>query len=220
VALGILEQRAEGQQQAYVQDLHEEVQHMSKLVNELLSFSKASLGAPAKLRPVEVRGVAEEAVRREAPAGAPLQLEVPAGLWALAEPELLLRALANLLRNALRYGGAAGPIAVAARGEGRSVLVSVADCGPGVPPAELERIFDPFYRLDPSRDAATGGVGLGLAIVKTCVESCRGTVSCRNRQPTGLEVIVRLPAAEEPPPTAPPGGGGSDAAANAHRMTF
>jgi two-component system sensor histidine kinase CpxA len=187
---------------------------MSKLVNELLSFSKASLGAPAKLRPVELRSVADEAVRREAPAGAPLQLEVAAGLWALAEPELLLRALANLLRNALRYGGPAGPIALAARAEGRFVLLSVADSGPGVPPAELERIFDPFYRLDPSRDAATGGVGLGLAIVKTCVESCRGTVTCRNRQPSGLEVIVRLPAAEPPPPAPPPGAESSDRAPN------
>jgi len=72
--------------------------------------------------------------------------------------------------------------------------VTVADSGPGVPEAELGQIFDPFYRLDTSRNSATGGVGLGLAIVKTCVESCRGTVVCQNRQPSGFEVTLRLPA--------------------------
>lgn len=75
------------------------------------------------------------------------------------------------------------------------VNLSVSDGGPGVAEAELERIFDPFYRVDSSRDRATGGVGLGLAIVKTCVESCRGTVTARNRVPTGLEVTIRLAAA-------------------------
>ncbi len=206
VALGILEQRADAKSQAYVQDLHEEVQHMSKLVNELLSFSKASLGAPAKLRPVRVLELAEEAVRREVRDGVQIDLEVPAQLFAVAEPELLLRALANLLRNAIRYGAQAGPINLSAGRDDRGVWLSVADCGPGVPERELERIFDPFYRLDPSRDAATGGVGLGLAIVKTCAESCGGSVSCRNRQPNGLEAIVRLSPAAEPPAPEPPAG--------------
>jgi two-component system sensor histidine kinase CpxA len=59
----------------------------------------------------------------------------------------------------------------------------------------LQRIFDPFYRLEESRSAATGGVGLGLAIVKTCVETCRGTVSARNRAPTGLCVEIQLASA-------------------------
>ena len=80
------------------------------------------------------------------------------------------------------------------------MLITVADCGSGVPEAELAQIFDPFYRLDSSRDASTGGVGLGLAIVKTCIESCRGTVSCRNRQPSGLEVALRLQSASLPAP--------------------
>jgi len=60
----------------------------------------------------------------------------------------------------------------------------------------LDKIFDPFYRVDPARDRATGGVGLGLAIVKTCVEAGGGTVTCRNRQPTGLAVTLRLPVTE------------------------
>jgi two-component system sensor histidine kinase CpxA len=193
MALGILEQRADDKNKAYVEDLREEVQHMSSLVNELLSFSKASLGAATtKLTAVRLRDVAAEAIRRESTADVQVQLEIPDDSLALAEPELLVRALANLLRNAIRYAGSAGPITLSARRENNEIWLTVADCGPGVPEAELARIFDPFYRLDVSRDATTGGVGLGLAIVKTCVESCRGTVSCCNRQPSGLEMTIKL----------------------------
>ena len=200
MALGILEQRADDKSRPYVEDLREEVQHMSSLVNELLSFSKASLGAPVRqLKPVLLRAVAEDARKRECADDGRVQLNIPADLSAVAEPDLLARALSNLLRNSLRYGGQAGPITVCARQVDQEVLLTVTDCGPGVPEPELSRIFDPFYRLDVSRDAATGGVGLGLAIVKTCVESCGGRVSCCNRQPSGLEVTLHLRAAAETP---------------------
>jgi two-component system sensor histidine kinase CpxA len=195
VALGILEQRADEKQQGYVNDVREEVQRMSSLVNELLSFSKASLGGSTiKLQPVTVREVVDKAVSREAAEGAQIRVDVADDLCVLAEPELLVRSLSNLLRNAIGYAGQAGPITVSARREDNYVVITVADCGPGVPDAELAKVFDPFYRLDSSRDASTGGVGLGLAIVKTCIESCRGTVACRNRQPSGLGVDLKLPA--------------------------
>ena len=198
VALGILEQRADEKQQGYVNDVREEVQHMSSLVNELLSFSRASLGSSTiKLQPLIVRQVVDKAVSRENTEGVQIRLQVADDLCVLAEPELLVRSLSNLLRNAIRYAGHAGPITVSARREDNYVVVTVADCGPGVPEGELAQIFDPFYRLDGSRDANTGGVGLGLAIVKTCIESCRGSVACRNRQPSGLEVDLRLQAASQ-----------------------
>ena len=198
VALGILEQRADAKQQGYVNDVREEVQRMSSLVNELLSFSKASLGGSTiKLQPVIVREVVDKAVSREDSEGVQIRLEVEDDLCVLAEPELLVRSLSNLLRNATRYAGQAGPITVSARREENHVVITVADCGPGVPENELAQIFDPFYRLDSSRDASTGGVGLGLAIVKTCIESCRGTAACRNRQPSGLEVDLKLLATDK-----------------------
>jgi two-component system, OmpR family, sensor histidine kinase CpxA len=196
VALGILEQRAGKRELSYVADMREEIEHMSSLVNELLSFSKAALGASTlKLQPVSVRAVAEKAVSREAADSAGVRIDVAEDLWVLADPELLARSISNLLRNAIRYAGHAGPIIIAAHADGGDVLISIADCGPGVPEAELARIFEPFYRVDISREAATGGVGLGLSIVKTCIESCRGTITCRNRQPAGLEVTIRLPVA-------------------------
>lgn len=199
VALGILEQRADDQHRNYVNSANEKAGQMADLVNELLSFSKASLGASTlKLEPVRVRDVAERAIERESVEGADIRLEITEDLAVLAEPELLVRALANLVRNAIRHAGTNGPIAVTARREDEAVRISVTDSGPGVPETELAKIFDPFYRLDASRDRATGGVGLGLTIVKTCVESCGGTVAACNQDGRGLEVSLTLPAVSPP----------------------
>lgn len=197
VALGILEQRADESQKARLEDLREEVEQMSALVNELLSFSRASLGKRnLKLQKIAVRAVIEKAVARECDAdtGAAVSLQVPEDLQAVAEPELLLRAIANVLRNAVRYAASAGPIQISAAREGNNVVIEIADSGPGIPESALPQIFDPFFRIDSSRTRDTGGVGLGLSIVKTSIESCHGTVGCENRQPTGLRVFLRLPA--------------------------
>ena len=194
MALGILEQRADSTQQPYLDDLREELAHMSGLVNELMSFSKAGLrAAEVKLQPVRLRELAQRVVDREIPPGREVTLEINDALLALAEPELLARALGNLLRNALRHGGDSGLISISATAGGERVRLAVRDCGPGVPEEALSRIFEPFYRVDDSRARETGGIGLGLAIVKTCVEACRGTVRARNLQPRGLEVVLDLP---------------------------
>ena len=192
MAVGILEQRADPASQPYVQDLREEVQEMSELVAELLSFSKASLAAePIKLQPVKVAEVVERAAQRESDGTARFTVQVAPELQAMGEPQLLQRAVANLMRNAVRYAGG-GSVMVSAEAEAESIVVAVADSGPGVPEESLQRLFDPFFRLDNARTRETGGVGLGLTIVKTCVEACGGTVLCRNRQPSGLEVLIRL----------------------------
>ena len=75
---------------------------------------------------------------------------------------------------------------------------SLCDHGPGVPEKDLEAILEPFHRLESARERATGGVGLGLAIVKSCMETCQGSITCRNRKPTGLEVQMRIPIARTP----------------------
>lgn len=194
IALGILEERSTDEATlAYVRDVREEVTHMRKLANELLSFSKASLGENhVKLEVVDVGEMVDAAIRLERSGGGEIELDVPEGLFVRGNFELLHRALANLVRNALRYAGEAGPISVTAALQGEDVVVTVADRGPGVAAAELEKLFDPFYRVDPSRTSETGGVGLGLAIVKSCVEACGGSVVARNREPHGLEVRMRL----------------------------
>jgi two-component system sensor histidine kinase CpxA len=197
IALGILEERADGKHLPYVNDVREELQHISHLVNELLSFSKAGLRQqPAALQSVALGEIAWRVAEREGRSGAVIEVSVDENLRAQAEPELLTRALANLVRNSIRYAGQSGPVRLCGGGEDGKVFLTVSDEGPGVPEDALQKIFDPFYRVEESRSRDTGGVGLGLAIVKTCVEACGGTVSARNREPRGLEVRIVLQAAK------------------------
>lgn len=196
MATGILEQRATEREVAYVNDVREEVQEMSALVNELLSFSKAGLmRGDIQLKRLELAPLVKKIVAREAGASASIDVRVDPGLMVQAEPELLGRAIANLIRNALRYAGHAGPISVTAVRDGAAVVLSVADSGPGVPRETFEQIFDPFFRIESSRSRETGGAGLGLAIVKTCIEACGGSVRASNRSPSGLQVDLTLQSA-------------------------
>lgn len=194
MVLGIMEQRAGAEQIEHAKSASAKAEQIAALVNELLAFSRASFGAQAVHRtPVGARQAVEEAVRKEGIEG--VSIDIHENLAVLADEKLLVRALGNLLRNAVRHGGS-GPITVTATQEAGRVAIRVADSGPGVPEIELPKLFDAFYRVDSSRTRETGGVGLGLTIVKTCVESCEGTVVARNRPPHGLEVIVEVPASE------------------------
>ena len=196
VALGILERSAAPEQQGTVADLRDDAEHMSALVNELLSFSKAGM-VPAKVRlePVNLASSVARVLGREAAEGVQFAASVPGNIQVLAEPDLLSRALSNIVRNAVRYAGKSGPIEVTAAAENGMVALRILDSGPGLPEQDLDAVFDPFYRPSEARERETGGVGLGLAIVRTCVTACQGAVQCRNRKPTGLEVEIRLKAA-------------------------
>jgi two-component system sensor histidine kinase CpxA len=192
-ALGILEQKANDPLQPHVAVLHEEVQEMSGLINELLQFSKAGLQPNATpLAAVDVASVVRKAAAREASSAASFEIAVPDGLTAMAVEPSLLRAVCNILRNAVRYAGACGPISVSAQRIQDEVSISVADSGPGLPEDQLEAVFAPFYRPEESRTRETGGAGLGLAIVQTCVEACGGTVTACNRIGGGLEITIHL----------------------------
>ena len=191
-ALSILEDRVEPQHRAYVADVQEEVQLMTQLVSELLAYSKAGMKTAAiHLEPVRLASLVQQIITREAANNDAVKNEIDDTLEVMANPELLARALANVIRNAIRYAGA---IQISASQHGKQVRLCLADNGPGVPDEALDKLFDPFYRLEADRARNTGGAGLGLAIVKACVEACQGTVSARNRKPSGLEVVITLNA--------------------------
>ena len=105
-------------------------------------------------------------------------------------PTALRRAFTNLIDNAVAYGGEATVTLVDG---GDSVRVSVADRGPGVPEAERERVFSPFFRLEGSRSRDTGGTGLGLAIARSVVRGHGGDVRLAERPGGGLVVEATLP---------------------------
>ncbi len=194
-ALSILENRVDYQHRAYVSDVQEEVQVMTRLVNELLAYSKAGMKtAEIKLEPVRLRSLVEEVIARETANPDAVKTEIDDTTEVIAHPELLARALANVIRNAVRYADSTQAIQIAASPHGPHVKICVTDHGPGVPEAALDKLFDPFYRLEADRARNTGGAGLGLAIVKACVEACQGTVSARNRKPAGLEIVITLNA--------------------------
>jgi two-component system sensor histidine kinase CpxA len=198
VALGILERSATSEQQVSLDDLREDLQEMSTLVNDVLSFSKASMRAvEPRLVEVGVADTVRRVIDREVVDGIHVKTAVEDQLYALADPDLLFRALSNIVRNAVRYAGNAGPIHIDAERSNGSVVIRVSDSGPGLEEKDIESVFEPFYRPEPARARETGGVGLGLAIVKTCIESCRGTVTCHNRRPTGLEVEIHLTSASQ-----------------------
>ncbi len=191
VALGILERTATPEQAQVVADLQEDAGQMSELVNEVLSFSKAGLRAP-EVEAVPLAEVAARAIAQEASGEARVECLVDERVRVLADRELLFRAISNVIRNAVRYAGSAGPIEMAAVREGTETVIQVRDFGPGLAEKDLEAVFEPFYRPEAARTREGGGVGLGLAIVRSCVEACEGTVRCRNRAPAGLEVEIRL----------------------------
>jgi two-component system sensor histidine kinase CpxA len=132
-----------------------------------------------------------QAIAREAPE-TPVEVNIREDLMVAAETGLLARAIANIIRNAVRYAGKSGPIEVTATAHGGRVLYSISDRGPGVPEDSLPRLFDPFYRPGEARTRESGGTGLGLAIVKTCVEACGGRVTARNLSPAGFVVEMIL----------------------------
>jgi two-component system sensor histidine kinase CpxA len=199
VSLGILEESVgDERQHRYLQKVSGEVQKMSALVNELLSFSKASLKREVSLTPVKLAPLVQEMLQREDADTTMFRVEVPDDIEVKADREMLGRAISNLVRNALRYAAHAGPVGIAAAKQNGRVLLVIRDHGPGVPPDQLPRLFDPFYRPDAARTRERGGVGLGLAIVKSCVEACQGSVALRNCEGGGLEVSLLLHTVEKP----------------------
>ena len=194
MGLSLLEREASGAQIRRAADLREDLDMMMKLTDDLLAYARTDFtGRPPTVKAVAVRDVVARAVKLEAP-DADVTIDVFPGVHVLADPDLLLRALSNLIRNARQYARASGPIRVQATVDGDNTSITVADSGPGVPDAELENIFAPFYRPEAARERRTGGTGLGLAIVRNVAEACGGRVSCRNLKPRGFEVALRLPS--------------------------
>ena len=200
MSVGVLEQRLPEEQRESLDDIREEADHMSAMVNELLSFSRQSLRDSAmELRPVDAATIIAQALHRETGATEEIRVDQVEPTFVLADANLLQRAVANVVRNALLYAGEAGPIRVVVESSDESnVTIRIADSGEGVPEDAVDRLFDPFFRPETARTRETGGNGLGLAIVKMCVESCSGTVSAQNLEPRGFEVALVLRRASTP----------------------
>jgi two-component system, OmpR family, sensor histidine kinase SenX3 len=180
---------------------------LGRLVAELIELSRLQgaepLPSPAV---VSVDAVVAEAVDRTRLAADAAGITVVAGgrrrLTVCGSEAQLVTALVNLIDNAVAYSAAGTRVAIGVRGRGGTVEISVSDQGIGIAEADLERVFERFYRSDPARSRATGGTGLGLAIVKHIATNHGGGVSVWSVEGSGSTFTLRLPAAavrpEEP----------------------
>jgi signal transduction histidine kinase len=160
---------------AFRAEIERNIAELDQLVDEILLASRLDAGAAdvGTIEPVDLVGLAvEECVRVDAELQAADAVEVP------GVSKLLRRAVRNLLENARRYSQ--GEITLHIDREGADAVLRVCDHGPGVPPEQRERIFEPFYRL-PGASERAGGVGLGLALVRSIAQRHGGSVHCEAR---------------------------------------
>ncbi|VUX45861.1 conserved hypothetical protein [Candidatus Defluviicoccus seviourii] len=170
-----------------------DLDEMQAMLEEALAFARHEDAAEKPLR-FDLAVLLQTACEEWEDMGAAATYEGPPHLVFLGRPGSLKRAFTNLISNAVRYGGnATVGLAVATK----AIVASVSDTGPGIPDAELERVFQPFYRLETSRSRETGGVGLGLAVVRSVVALHGGSVRLENRPEGGLRAIVTLPVPVE-----------------------
>ncbi len=180
--------------------IERDIERMDTLIQEIIQLTRLT-GVPQSFRFEELDlsqlldNVAEDVVLEAKSLGQQVSLVRPAGMLVLGHPEMLRRAVENVLRNAVRYSPNDAQISISAVPGPDGIAITVRDEGPGVPEAEIKRIFEPFYRVSAARDRASGGTGLGLAITARVMMLHNGKVTATNNsQGDGLIVTLFLPA--------------------------
>ncbi len=179
--------------------IQKESGRLNSLVGQLLQVTRAE-GDPASLRrdPVRldqlVQLLVEDSAMEAAAHGCSLQYHSGEAMTIAGDPELLRRAVENVLRNAIRYEPHDSSVEVRLWHGDLGAVVEIRDHGPGVPVEALPRIFDPFYRVESDRNRLSGGIGLGLSIARRAVELHQGAIRATNANP-GLKVELEFPVA-------------------------
>ncbi len=177
---------------SWIGELADGHRRLGRLVNDLLVLASLEGDAPKRRDPVDLAGVVADATRRPVPPGVRLRAGRVDRAIVPGDATQLTRVVTNLVDNALRY--ARGTVDVTLKAQGPQAVISVADDGPGIAPADRERIWDRFVRLDDDRSRTSGGTGLGLALVRELVTAHGGTVSVTgSADPPGAVFIVCLP---------------------------
>ena len=180
-----------------------EASRLNELIGRLLTLARLEDGeqrvppTPVQLDEI-VLNVTEDAEFEAQARHCHVRNDIPAGSWEVrGQASLLHSAIENVVRNAIRYAREGSTVEIdlqrSESSTGAEAVVSVADCGSGVPSDALEKLFQPFYRLDDDRGRQTGGVGLGLAITERAVRFHGGRVAAFNRAEGGLLVEIHLP---------------------------
>ena len=164
--------------------LWEEAERLVRLSRSLDALAEGDTGGQPELVEVDLADAVRTALELAQPgfdrAGLRLAVELPERLPARAHPDHLAQVLGNLVSNAIRYTPSGGVVTVRAERRPADLLVSIANTGEPIPPDDLGRVFERFYRVEKSRDRARGGAGIGLAIVKQLVEAGGGQVGAES----------------------------------------
>lgn len=197
-----------------IQRIDVESGHLVQLVNELLDLSRIEQGsAPLHLSDVELAAVARASTDRlrlfASRQGVTFRLDFAPGLPRVrGDEERLAQLLVNLLHNAVKFSPAGGEVAVAGERQGDEVVLSVRDHGIGIPRADLDRVFERFYKVDRARFRGAGGTGLGLSIARHIAEGHGGRIWVQSEEGAGSCFSVALPPASgarpEPAPAREP----------------
>jgi signal transduction histidine kinase len=165
------------------------IAEMDSMVSATLQFARDAEKTELR-RPTDITALVESVVGDMADAGLPVKMEPAQSVVLECRPDALKRAIRNLIDNAVRYGKSAR---VAIADGPKSIEITVDDDGPGIPEEELARVFQPFYRVDASRNAETGGIGLGLAIALSIIQAHGARLELSNRTEGGLRASIFFP---------------------------
>ena len=183
-----------------IDTIHGQAVHLSRLVEDLRLLAQVEAGAlHLQMHPTQVEALLQscvEAVRPRAEAeGVHLSLEVERTMPSInLDTTRISQVVGNLLENAITHTPEGGSVSVSAGAYDGGVELSVADTGHGIAPQDLPRLFQRFYRADPSRDRGTGGAGLGLTIARRLVEAHTGTIEANSVLGEGSRFSIRLPS--------------------------
>ncbi len=194
-----LGQQDPGAAHRFLETIRRNALRLEALLRDVTELARIEAGAsPPRPARVDVTGLVTavaDMFRAEAErSGVALGVRVPARLEAVTDPDKVESILVNLVQNGVRYTPSGGRVSVEARRLGSSLVLVVEDTGVGIPPQEIPRVTERFYRVDPARSRSTGGTGLGLSIVKHLVELLGGRLTIESRVGQGTRVTVELPA--------------------------
>lgn len=203
VALGLARQRADVESADMLDRIELEAARLNELIGRILTLARLEDGeqivpqTPVPLNEI-VENIVEDAEFEAQARHCHVVATVPEGKWEVrGNASLLHSAVENVVRNAIRYTQEGTSVEVELireqRGGASEAVLRINDSGPGVPPDSLEKMFQPFYRIDDARGRLTGGVGLGLAITERAVRFHGGKVRAFNRNGIGLMVEIRMP---------------------------
>lgn len=166
-----------------------DIDEMEQMISAAMTFVRDASHAGAR-SPLEVSTLVESLCDEMVETGAQVTLTDRERVVLNGDAVALRRLFTNLLENAVKFGGG---VEVRVLGQEGFAVIEILDDGPGIPDDERERVFEPFYRREPSRNRDTGGIGLGLAVVRSVARAHGGEVDLENRPEGGLKARVRLP---------------------------